>query len=103
MTTETKSIELAEQINSIKLLLYGVDIDYAKECVTEMKSQASWEDSAAVLNPMYNPEKSNLIRKQADMLNHLVQFLEAGKEVDEMKKSVNKYAQHQQNIMKMFM
>lgn len=101
MNTE-KSEELAECINSIKMMLWIMDIAYAKEAVEAMRNQASFEDSAAVLNPMYNPEKTRLITEQAKMLEHLIQFVEIGKQVDEMKKSVNQYSENQRKIMQMF-
>lgn len=102
ITTE-KSQELADHINGIKLILFFVDVEYAKAVVKAMRKQASFQDSAAVLNPTYMPEKSDLIRKQAEMLEHLVQFIELGKEVDQMKASIARTDETRSKILKMFM
>lgn len=98
-----KSQELADTINSIKIPLILIDCDYAREAAKQMKEQAGWQDSAAVLNPMYNPLKQDIIRKQADALNSLVDFVEALKEVEEMKKTMAVHDCNQQQIMKMFL
>lgn len=80
--SKEKSEELASHIEGIKLNLLFVDVDYAKEVSKSMRQQASWQDSAAVLNPMYNPDKQNilLLYKQAEMLDCIVKFIELGKE-----------------------
>lgn len=100
--TQEKSQELADCINNIKIPLLYMDIEYAKAAAEQMIEQASFQDSAAVLNPMYNPEKSDTIRKQAKMLQHLISFIEIGKEVDEHKKSIANHSNQQEKIIKMF-
>lgn len=100
--SKEKSEELASHIEGIKLNLMFVDVDYAKEVSKSMRQQASWQDSAAVLNPMYNPDKQNILYKQAEMLDCIIKFLELGKETDAIKKKVAQVDAMQQNVMKMF-
>lgn len=100
--SKEKSEELASHIEGIKLNLLFVDVDYAKEVVKYMRDKASWQDSAAALNPMYNPDKQNILRKQSEMLDCIVKFIELGKETDAMKKKVAQVDAMQQNVMKMF-
>ena len=101
--TVEKSQELADSIIGLKFSLFTVDVDYAKAVIHSMRKQASFQDSAAVLNPLYMPEKSDLIRMQANMLEHLIQFIELGKEVDQMKGSIAQAEANRNNILKMFM
>lgn len=100
--SKEKSEELASNIEGIKLFLMSVDLDYAKEVSKSMRQQASWQDSAAVLNSMYNPDKQNILRKQSEMLGCIIKFIELGKETDAMKKKVAQVDAMQQNVMKMF-
>lgn len=101
--TAEKSIELADRINSIKMILFLIDVEYAKQVSKQMMDQGNWQDSAAVLNPSYDPLRSDIIRKQARMLNHLTQFIELGKEVDEMKAQEIRNKQNMDKISRMFM
>lgn len=101
--SKEKSEELASHIEGIKLNLMFVDVEYAKEVSKSMRQQASWQDSAAVLNPMYNPDKQDILYKQADMLDCIIKFIELGKETDAMKKRADQLDAMQQNVMKMFM
>jgi hypothetical protein len=101
--TKEKSQQLADTIESIKLLLFCIDVDYAKSVVKAMHNQAEREDSLAVLNPRYNPAKSNMIHMQANMLNDIVNFIETGKQVDEAKKGIQETESHFDKIAKLFL
>lgn len=80
-----KSIELAGQINIIKVVLFQINEDHLKQSIEAFKNQASFQDSAAVLNPRYNSDKSDLLRVQANTLQSLLAFWEGLKECERLK------------------
>lgn len=98
-----KSMDLAETINMMKPFLHSVNLDYAKEMVGKLSEHASFSDSTAVLNPMYNPLKPDIIRKQAKSLCLLVDFIETLKEIDVMKTQLSKEQQTKEDVMKLFL
>ena len=100
--TKEKSEELALGSELIKNSLPMIDVEYAKAVVKKIEEQASFQDSAAVLNPRYNPEKTKIIRLQAVMLTKLIEFIETGVEINNMKKSAASYENHLDEIQKMF-
>ena len=61
-----QSVELADQLIQIAKIIQVMDHDYLKESVEAFKKQASFQDSAAVLNPRYYEKKPDLIHKQAE-------------------------------------
>jgi len=97
-----KAEELAMVIEMMKPFILSMDLDYAKEVAEEFRKQASFEDSAAVLNPLYNPLKPRIIRKQSESLTLLINFVESLKEIQGMKDQLAKEQATQQDIMKMF-
>lgn len=99
---QEKSQELADLINDIKMPLFFMDLEYAKEAMEQMMKQANWQDSAAVLNPSYNPDKSNLLRLQGSALNHLIKYVETLKEVDKMKEKISTHDVAIDKIKQMF-
>lgn len=100
--SKEKSEELASHIEGIKLNLMFVDVEYAKEVSKSMCNQASWQDSTALFNPMYEPDRQNILRMQAEMLDCIVKFIELGKETDAMKKKVAQVDAMRQDVMKLF-
>lgn len=98
-----KSMELAETINHMKIFLLMIDLDYARQMSEQLREHASFSDSAAVLNPLYNPLKPNIIRKQAKSLSLLVEFIETLKEIDVMKAQLQKEQSNKEDIMKLFL
>ena len=97
-----KSMELAGQIEMIKLGALLVDTDYLETAILSIRKQASFEDSAAVLNPRWNPHTSGLLTVQANTLQHLLQFIEGLKRCDELKQEKAKHTDAQDEISKMF-
>lgn len=97
-----KSLELAERINEMKITLLRIDLDYAKEMAGKMQDRGNFMDSAAALNPMYNPAKSDVYRLQGKSLGLLVEFIETLKEIDKLKAEANRYESNQQTLMNLF-
>jgi hypothetical protein len=98
-----KSMELASQLEGMKAFLMIMDVDYIREMSVNFYKQADFQDSAAVLNPMYNPVKQELLRKQAKSLSILGEFITLLKEADELKREVRSHEEAQSDIMKLFM
>lgn len=98
-----KSYELAYQIEMIKSFLITMDLEHAKKAAESFIDQGNWQDSAAVLNPSYNPEKSDLLRLSGKALMKLVEYVELSKEIDEMKQKIAANGAVRESINKMFM
>lgn len=98
-----KQLELAGAINAMKPFLLYIDLEFARKCVNDLREHGGFIDSAAVLNPMYNPLKPDIIRKQAKALSLLVEFIELLKEVDQMKERLSNEQANKEEIMKLFM
>lgn len=97
-----KALELAGQIEMIKSVAITIDWEYLKEVAARFIIQASFEDSAAVLNLNYSPTKSTLLMQQADGLNHLASFVESLKKCQELKDKIASENSQRSEIMKMF-
>jgi hypothetical protein len=87
--TKERSQQLADTLEAIKIMLWGIDIEYAKAVSAAMRQDASRQDSLAVLNPRYNPDKSKLICLQSSMLDNIIEYVEKGKQVDALKTEIN--------------
>lgn len=99
---DDKAYQLADAINGMKIWFHLIDLDYAKQAAADMHRKASFTDSAAVLNPLYNPLKPDIMRKQAKALNLLIQVIEELKEVDRMKAKLSEQEKNQQDIINIF-
>lgn len=97
-----KSLNLAAAIDMIKMSAMEVDEEYLKHCIDTFRKQASFEDSAAVLNPRYNPDKSSLLNIQADTMQHLLSFVEGLKKCQELKDKVAHGDALREDIQKLF-
>lgn len=101
--TKEQSEELAGVIIAVTPLLCSIDLDYAKLGVRKFRKQANFQDSAAVLNPRYDPDRSKLIRVKADALEGLIQFVEKSIEAGMLSDEIEANDQRRDQIMKMFM
>jgi len=97
-----KSLDLAQQIEMIKSITMTMDLEYLKACSEKFRDQASWQDSASVLNPSYNPTKSDILRKQAQTMGYLLQFVNGLKECQELKDKAALEDSQRSKIMEMF-
>lgn len=97
-----KSMELGSQIGMIKLVLFQIDEAHLKQSIESFKSQASFQDSAAVLNPRYDTTKSRLLNAQANTLQKLFEFWEGLKRCEELKAEVVKNEANRSAIESLF-
>lgn len=95
--------DLAGKIKVINAVLYSADIDLLKKSAEDMARQASWQDSAAVLNPRYNPKKSENLRLSAKALSLLAEYHETLVEITKLKADIATEDEHYDKIAKMFM
>lgn len=95
-------MELAGHIDAMKFIIYQIDMEHLRSAIEVFKNQASFQDSAAVLHPSYNPVKTQLLRQQTKALQHLADYIDALKECDELKKKASETDAQRDNIHKLF-
>jgi len=100
--SKEKSQEQANIIIGIALNVMMLDLPYLKEAVKQMRDQASWQQSASVLNPNYNPKKDELLYAQANACQKLIDYVESLQEVDKLKGEVSTYESHREQLAKLF-
>lgn len=72
------------------------------EAARKLNEQASWQESAAILNPSYPLSKNDVIREQAKALNHLGNFVTSLKKCQELKGKVKMEMDTKDAIGKLF-
>lgn len=102
LKTDGEALLLALQIEEIKKTVVNINLDFLAESAKDMVDQASWQESAAVINRRYNPEKPDTLRVMGETLRHLHNFITGLKKCDEMKAKVAKYEAQQEEIEKLF-
>ena len=97
-----RSLDLAAHINAMKPIIMDIDLEWLEIMITRFQEQASFEESAAVLNPNYNPEKPPTLKVMAITMSHLLNFIEGLKECDRLKLNVAAYEKQRDEISKLF-
>lgn len=100
---DLRAYTLANQINEIKIILFKIDRDYAKEAAQGMIDQAGWQESAAVLMPSHPLEANDLLRTQGKALLKLIEFHDLLFKCEEGKTAVKKAEKNMDDISKMFL
>lgn len=96
------AVVLASQIEMIKEIIRGMNLDYLKETADRLIAQGHFQDTCAVLNPMYSPIKSDLLRLQGQGLIKLLEFVAILKKCSEMKDTISILDANQSEIMRLF-
>jgi hypothetical protein len=97
-----KSTEQAEIIKMIVIPILGLDVEYCKSAVERMADDASMYDSMAALNPNYNPTKGNVLKRKAEALALLIDYVEKLKEIDGLEKQAKVEDAQAEKIANMF-
>lgn len=97
-----KSTEQARIIMLINTHLSFLDLDYLQKFVESVKNNASFKESAIILNPSYNLDKIQLERTQACAAQLLIDYAKKLHEVEEIKKKIQLTEQQQSEINKLF-
>jgi hypothetical protein len=97
-----KSEELAALIELMKPYIQLIDIDYANAVYKAMKDQASWQQSASILNPSYDNVKNDLLYTQAQCLKAMITFISLAKECDQLKGMIQQNEQNQRKVAALF-
>lgn len=90
-----KAEEHARLINNIKMMLIFADHDFIIEAAMKFEKDASFYDSAAVLNRNWNPHAAKRKEAGAKQLRSLADFIRYGKEVDALRE---KEATHESQV-----
>ncbi len=100
--TEEKSNELANVIITLNVSTRFIDVDYAMAAASKLRTLANNNDTTAVLNRSYNPNKSDLLNKQAESLECLCSYIRALRECDKLKQIVSSYDNNIKNFTQLF-
>jgi hypothetical protein len=98
-----ESEKLAGQIETLKVILPFINLEHLKKSAKQFREQASFQDSAAVLNPNYDSKRSDSLRESANALEHLAGFVESMLKITEMKAKVARNQIARDQINKLFM
>jgi len=108
-TTLEQNMEVARVIEMIKAFVHSEGyfeddkIKYLMAVAGKMFSHANFQDSAAVLNPGYDPVKSDLIRKQAKGVQLFAEFLKTLKECQALNDKVAANEKDIEKIARLFL
>jgi len=101
-TKKDKAQQLAFQIQVLTMAIRNIDLEFTRECSKDLRSQASFQESAAVLNPSHPFEANELLYEQARSLDHLVSFVNSLKRCDEIKAKLAEKKITQDKIKSLF-
>lgn len=96
------SEHLALALEIMKQSIHMIDLDYARVVHKGLLEDANFKDSAAALNPMYIPKKTELLRLQASALGKLIEYIELLKLIDVLKREVKGEIDIKENLVKIF-
>jgi hypothetical protein len=99
---EVQSNQLAAMISGIAFYARTIDLDYLKLSEESFNNQASFQDSTAIINRNYNPEKNNALRLSAKALYILHEYIITLKEIDEAKRQAALYDDQADKIAALF-
>lgn len=86
--SEERSKELASLIEMAQIYLRQIDEDYLIAISQQFSEQAGKQDAASVLNPVYDFNKSELLREQSEAMKALHEFITHLKRCDELKRMI---------------
>lgn len=98
-----KSYKLAAQLRDMIPIIQEIDLEYTRTVANALVSKGNFNDSAAVLNPSYDPDASDLFRIQGNALLKFVEYIDLLKNIDELKLKVSANSRHRSDISKMFL
>lgn len=88
--------------NQLAVIMPKQMLDFAQQCVYDMKDRAVMYDAAAALNRSYLPGKSNVMFKQAECLQALVDYWRLSLEIGQMKHELAEGETRMEALAKMF-
>lgn len=98
MDTIEKAKDHAAVIQIVNAYIPMFDVEFIEKASDELKASADQYDTMSVLNRMWTPTGSELLRKQASALKHLAAYIRDNMAIDDLRKSQNQ----QLDIMKKF-
>lgn len=105
-TNVKPSLEESEKqaaiLKIIRAYCESLDIDYLRQCLIDMRDQAVRQDSIAVLNMSYNPDKTKHLSMTAQALENLILFVENCKKAEELSLKILETDKLREDISKLF-
>lgn len=100
--SEEQSVQQAEILKIINLHANLVDLDYLRECHSEMKDSLNRQLTLSVLNPSFSVERHEVFGKKSEALGHFIKYVEALKEAEELAKKAERVQKTRDEISKLF-
>lgn len=99
---EQKAEEQADVIRTISWQIVQLDVEFCKQMGHDMITQASRQESLAVLNPSHSQVKNDILRMKGKALLKLCEFVDCLKEVDALKEQRKREEDNRVKISKLF-
>jgi hypothetical protein len=96
------SQEQAEIIKMIAFPVMMLDVEYCREAAKCFMDQASRQESMAVLNPSHSQIQNDILRKQGEALKFLCDYVDALKQVEQLKQDLSLENANKDRISKLF-
>lgn len=99
---EQKAEEQADVIRTISWQIVQLDVEFCKQMGHDMITQASRQESLAVLNPSHPQVKNDILRLKGKALLKLCEFVDCLKEVDALKEQRKREQENRSKIANLF-
>ena len=100
--TLEKSEEQAFYLQLANQWIFQLDENYLLTVARMTREQAGTYDAAAVLNRKWNEHHSQVLRAQADALEHIAKYIAANKRVSFFKEREDKHHELADELTKLF-
>lgn len=97
-----KSEQQADILLQIALPVMFLDTDYCIMAAKDMMTQASKQESMAVLNPNHSQTKNDILRAKGIALQRLCDYVDALKNIEKLNSDLKIEAANQEKIKKLF-
>jgi len=99
---EGDTLQLAANIEMLKMSLFLIDFEYLKKVAEEFEKRISLRDSASILIPNFSHAESDFHHEQSKAMGILIKLIESLKRCDELKLKADHDKQTRQHINELF-
>lgn len=99
---EIKTQETADFVKVMRGLTESMDIDTLKAAYSQAKSRAEKYGTMVVITGQYIPEEQEMLNAQADILKHLIGFIECSRAINEKGRAAQERKEMAENLKHLF-